>query len=114
MYGLVVKLTSVSDRRTELIEVLGGDDSYTVAGCLSFIVAEDTFDKDVLWVTEVWTSEASHKASLERPPSKPDLPAIESLVAGYARIAVTKPIEKHSHPMHGELPMSDRSLSDKS
>ena len=53
MYGLIVKLTSASGRRAELIEVLGGDDSHTVAGCCSFIVAEDFTDEDVLWVTEV-------------------------------------------------------------
>ena len=114
MYGLVVKLTSVAGRRTELIEVLGGDDSHTIAGCLSFIVAEDTSDNDVLWVTEIWASEASHKASLERPASRPNLPAIETLVAGYERLAVTKPVEKHSHPVHGELPMGGGTVSNKS
>ena len=114
MYGLVVKLTSVSGRRAELIDVLGGDDSHTIAGCLSFIVAEDTSDVDVLWVTEVWASEASHKASLELPPSRPGLPSIEALVAGYERIAVTTPVERHSHPMHGELPTSDQTPSDQS
>ena len=71
MYGLIVRLTSASGRRTELIDVLGGDDSHTVAGCLSFIVSEDQTDEDVLWVTEVWDSEASHKASLSRSPSRP-------------------------------------------
>ena len=106
MYGLIVKLTSATGQRADLIEVLGGDDSHTIVGCLSFIVAEDPADNDVLWVTEVWDSEASHKASLELPPSKPGLPAIETLVARYERIAVTKPIEKHSHPMHVELPSS--------
>jgi quinol monooxygenase YgiN len=104
MYGLIVRLTSVSGRRAELIDVLGGDDSHTVAGCLSFIVAEDPFNEDVLWITEVWESEASHKASLELPPSRVGLPAIETLVARHERIAVTKPVEKNSHPMHGEAP----------
>ena len=64
MYGLIVKLTSTPGRRAELIEVLSGENSHTIAGCLSFIVAEDTSDEDVLWVTEVWASEASHKARL--------------------------------------------------
>lgn len=103
MYGLIVKLTSASGRRAELIEVLGGDDSHTVAGCLSFIVAEDSADRDVLWITEVWDSEASHQASLDLPSSKVGLPAIETLVVGHKTIAVTKPVEKHSHPMHGEV-----------
>jgi quinol monooxygenase YgiN len=50
--------------------VLGGDDSNTVAGCLRFIVAEDAADQSVVWVTEVWASEASHQASLALPPSE--------------------------------------------
>ncbi len=100
-----MKVTSVSGRRAELIEVLGGDDSHTIPGCLSFIVAEDTTDKDTLWVTEVWTSEASHKASLELSPLRQGLTPIETLVAGYERIAVTEPVKKHSHPMHGEVPL---------
>ena len=103
MYGLIVKLTSASGRRAELIAVLGGEDSHTIAGCLSFIVGEDTDNQDVLWVTEVWESEASHQASLTLAPSKAGLPAIETLVAGYERIAVTKPVKKHSHPIHGEV-----------
>jgi quinol monooxygenase YgiN len=103
MYGLIVRLTSAPRRRAELIDVLGGDDSHTVAGCLSFIVAEDAVNEDVLWVTEVWDGEASHKASLELPPSRPGLPAIETLVVRYERIAVTKPVEKNSHPMHSEV-----------
>ena len=105
MYGLVVKLTSASGRRAELIEVLGGENSYNVSGCLSFIVGEASADEDVLWVTEVWDSEASHKASLNFPLSKPGLPAIETLVAHHEIVAMTKPIQKHSHPMHGEVPL---------
>ncbi len=104
MYGLIVKLTAASGRLAELIEVLGGDDSHKISGCLSFIVAEDLADGDVLWITEVWDSEASHKASLDLLPSTPGLPAIKTLVARHERIAVTKPVEKHSHPMHGEVP----------
>ena len=107
MYGLIVKLTSAAGRRAELIEVLGGDDSHTISGCLSFIVAEDQANEDVLWVTEVWASEASHKASLDLPPSRPGLPPIETLVARHERVAATTPIEQHSHPMHGELPLRE-------
>jgi quinol monooxygenase YgiN len=108
MYGLIVKLTSAPGRRQELIEVLGGEDSHAVAGCRSFIVGEDAADKNILWVTEVWDSEASHKASLELPPAKAGLPAIETLVARHEIIAVTTPVEKHSHPMHRELPPQSR------
>ena len=102
MFGLIVKLTSTPGHRAELIEVLGGDDSHTIPGCLSFIVAEDSAHEDVLWVTEVWESEASHHASLALPPSKLGLAPIETLVARHDHIAISKPVAKHSHPIHGE------------
>ncbi len=102
MYGLIVKLTSVPGRRDQLIEMLGGDDSHTVPGCLSFIVAEDDADKDVLWITEVWASEASHRASLEALPAKASLADADTLIAGFERVAITKPVTRSSHPLHGE------------
>ena len=105
MYGLVVKLTSSSGRRAELIEVLGGENSHNVSGCLSFIVGEDSADENVLWVTEVWESEASHKASLKLPTSMRGLSSIETLVARHEIIAVTMPVQKQSHPMHREVPL---------
>ena len=52
MFGLIVKLTSAAGRRDDLIGVMGGEDSHAVPGCLSFVVAEDAADEDVLWVTE--------------------------------------------------------------
>ena len=108
MYGLIVKLTSARGRREELIEVMGGDDSHTIPGCLSFIVAEDAADGDVLWITEVWASEASHRASLEAPALKEGMKEIDSLIAGYEKVATTRPVERSSHPLHGEVASGDR------
>lgn len=102
MYGLIVKLTSAPGRREELIEMMGGEDSDRVPGCLSFIVAEDSADKDVLWITEVWESQASHEASLAAPPAKESFKDADTLIAGSEKIATTKPVERSSHPMHGE------------
>lgn len=103
MYGLIVKLTSATGRRDELIELMGGDDSHTISGCLSFIVAEDAVDENVLWITEVWESQASHEASLETPPVKEGFAYAGTLIAGYEKIATTKPVKKSSHPLHGEV-----------
>jgi hypothetical protein len=36
-------------------------------GCLSCIVAKDSADENVIWVTEVWDSIASHDALLSLP-----------------------------------------------
>jgi len=65
MYGLIVKLTATPGRRDELITLMGGDDSHTIPGCLSFIVAEDTTTKPHS------KPHPSKKASQTRTPSSP-------------------------------------------
>jgi quinol monooxygenase YgiN len=102
MYGLIVKLTSAPGRRNELIEMMGGEDSNTVPGCLSFIVAEDAADENVLWITEVWDSQAAHEASLQAPPIKESLTDADTLIAAFEKIATTHPVKKSSHPLHHE------------
>jgi quinol monooxygenase YgiN len=37
------------------------------AGCFSYIVAKDSADENVIWVTEAWESVTSHDASLSLP-----------------------------------------------
>jgi quinol monooxygenase YgiN len=102
MYGLIVKLTSPPGRRAELITLMGGDDSHTIPGCLSFIVAEDAADENVLWITEVWATRAAHEASLQAPPIKSSPTNADTLIAAFEKIATTAPIRRSSHPLHGE------------
>src|ERR1700691_1702941 len=65
-YGLIGRMKARTGKRDELAAILL--DSITdVPGCLSYVVAKDTKDPDSLWVTEVWESEADHKASLASP-----------------------------------------------
>ena len=40
------------------------DATEAMPGCLSYVIATDPADADALWITEVWDSAASHKASL--------------------------------------------------
>ncbi len=102
MYGLIVKLTAAPGRRNDLIAVMGGADSHTVPGCLSFIVAEDAANEDVLWITEVWDSQASHEASLKAPAINENLAEADTLIAAYEKTATTRPVKNSSHPLHGE------------
>ncbi len=66
MYGLIGRMSAVAGRRDELLAILlksvGG-----MPGCLSYVVATDPGAPDAIWITEVWDSEASHKASLSLP-----------------------------------------------
>jgi len=66
MYGLIGTMTAVRGQRDALIaivlESVGG-----MPGCLSYVVARDPADADAIWITEVWTDEPSHRASLKLP-----------------------------------------------
>ncbi len=72
MYGLIGKMTARSGKRDALASMLL-DATESMPGCLSYVIAIDPADPDALWITEVWDSAASHKASL-------GLPAVQALI----------------------------------
>ena len=91
MYGLIVKLTTASGRRDEMIRILT-ESAADMPGCLSYIVAKDSADENAIWVTEVWDSEGSHDASLSLPAVKNAIPQAKQIVSGFDKVAVTNPV----------------------
>lgn len=73
MYGLIGSFKATPGKRAELISILLANVG-ALPGCRSYVVAEDTADPDTLWITEVWDTQAAHKASLE-------LPAVKAAIA---------------------------------
>ncbi len=61
-------------------------------GCLSYVVAKDSADENVIWVTEAWESIASHDASLSSPSVKNAIPRTKAMVSSFEKIAVTTPV----------------------
>ena len=61
-------------------------------GCLSYIVAKDAAGDDAIWITEVWDSEASHKASLTLPGVRAAITAGRPLIAGFESQAARVPV----------------------
>jgi quinol monooxygenase YgiN len=90
MYGLIVKLTAVPSKRDEMIAILK-ESAAAMPGCLSYVLAKDSADENVVWVTEVWESAASHDASLSLPSVKNAMPRVKPLLSNFERIAVTTP-----------------------
>jgi quinol monooxygenase YgiN len=90
MYGLIVKLTVVPGMRREMIGILTGS-AANMPGCLSYVVAKDANDENVVWVTEVWDSSGSHDASLSLPSVRNAIPRAKEIVADFEKIAVTRP-----------------------
>jgi quinol monooxygenase YgiN len=91
MYGLIVKLMLKPGKRDEMIEVLKSS-SGAMPGCHSYLVMKDSSDADVLWISEVWDSEQSHKASLDLPAVRASMPQAKALVADFERVAITDPV----------------------
>ena len=91
MYGLIAKLTIVPGKREDMIHILR-ESAADMPGCLSYVVAKDASDENVLWVTEVWDGQASHEASLSLPAVKNAIPQARGIVSNFEKAAVTTPV----------------------
>jgi quinol monooxygenase YgiN len=91
MYGLIGKMRTQPGQRDALVAILlagtGG-----MPGCLSYVVAKDPADADAIWITEVWDSEESHKASLALPSVKDAIGKGRALIAGFDQQIPTEPV----------------------
>lgn len=91
MYGLIGKMRAKPGKRDDLLAILlDGIDS--MPGCLSYIVARDPTDGDAIWITEVWDSEASHKASLSLPRVRAAINQAMPMIAGFESSIPTEPV----------------------
>ena len=91
MYGLIGKMRSTPGQRDQLASILLGGTT-AMPGCLSYIVATDDSDPDALWITEVWNSAESHRASLALPDVQQAIAKGRPLIAGFGERFETVPI----------------------
>lgn len=94
MHGLIGKMTAVAGKRDELISILL-EGVGEMPGCQSYVVAKDPADANAIWITEVWDSEQSHKASLSLPAVKQAITRGKPLIAGFGNYTVTEPVGGH-------------------
>jgi len=94
MYGLIGKMKTVSGQRDALISILI-EGVAGMPGCLSYVVAQDATDPDAIWITEVWDSQSSHKASLSIPSVQQAIAKGRPLIAGFGERFETRPIGGH-------------------
>ena len=91
MYGLIAKIHVVPGQRDALAALLM-QGTTAMPGCLSYVIAADAGDNDALWITEVWDSAASHRASLSLPPVQQAIAKGKPLIAGFAERFETAPL----------------------
>ena len=83
---------NVSPRKgDEMIQILK-ESAADMPGCLSYVVAKDAAEENIIWVTEVWESMSSHDAALSLPAVKKAIPRGKAIVSNFERIAVTSPV----------------------
>jgi quinol monooxygenase YgiN len=91
MYGLIGKMSAASGQRDVLVSILL-DSTGSMPGCLSYVIATDPADADALWITEVWDSVDSHKASLTLPAVQAAIAKARPLIAGFSNRVETVPV----------------------
>ena len=91
MYGLIAKLTVVPGKRDEMIGILR-ESAANMPGCFSYVVAQDSFHEDTIWVSEVWETLPSHDASLRLPSVQKAIPLAKAIVTRFETVAVTTPV----------------------
>lgn len=91
MYGLIGKMRATSGQRDALLAILL-DGTDAMPGCLSYVIAQDPADADAIWITEVWTDAASHKASLSLPSVQQAIAKARPLIAGFDSHIETVPV----------------------
>lgn len=94
MYGLIGKMIAVAGQRDALIAILL-EGVAGMPGCLSYVVAQDPKDANAIWITEVWDSEASHRASLSLASVKQAITRGKPLIASFGEMTTTAPVGGH-------------------
>jgi quinol monooxygenase YgiN len=97
LYGLIGKMIAVAGKREELLAILL-ESVGEMPGCLSYIVAKAPADENAIWITEVWDSEQSHKASLSLPAVKQAIAKAKPFIAGFGDYVTTEPVGGHGLP----------------
>lgn len=94
MYGLIGKMMATPGNRDALAAIILNG-AGTMPGCLSYIVAKDPREENALWVTEVWDSAESHKASLSLPRVREAISKGRPLIASFGDSVQSEPIGGH-------------------
>jgi quinol monooxygenase YgiN len=94
MYGLIGKMRAAPGQRDTLIAILL-EDVGEMPGCHSYVVAQDPKDADAIWITEVWDSQESHRASLSLPSVQQAIARARPIIAGFDESFETRPVGGH-------------------
>ena len=79
------KITLAEGQREAFIEILEAG-TQNMPGNISYTVTKDIADDNLIWIAEVWESEAAHKASLSLPSVIEAITKGRPMITGMERI----------------------------
>lgn len=91
MFGLIGKMRAQPGHRDALISLLL-EGTQAMPGCLNYVVAKDKTDPDIIWISEVWDDETSHKPSLSLPAVQATIARARPMIAGFDSSVRTEPV----------------------
>ncbi len=62
----------------------GAEGLADIEGCRLYVISRDPKDRDSVWITEVWTDQAAHDASLKDPRVRAVIQRARPLIASVA------------------------------
>ncbi|MEF2965572.1 antibiotic biosynthesis monooxygenase [Paenibacillus sp. M1] len=83
-YGMNVKFTAKAGERDALAQILLGAAAAAEGfeGCEKYIISLSETEPDAVWVTEIWSGEEAHQASLNNEAGKALIQQARPLIAG--------------------------------
>jgi len=90
MHGVIVKITAQHGKRDELAEILQSG-TRNLPGCISFVIAKDMFEPELLWITEVWENKASHEASVNSQAIRDNIAKARKIMENMTIVTATEP-----------------------
>lgn len=91
MYGLIGQFIAQPGQRDALSAILI-ESLNDMPGCLSYVVAHDPANADLIWITEVWIDQAHHQGSLQLPQVQEAIGRARPLIAGFGSRNETVPV----------------------
>jgi quinol monooxygenase YgiN len=92
MYGLIGKFRAHPGRRDALVALMKSGTA-PMPGCISYVLATDPAEPDLIWITEVWETKAHHAASVEIPAVAATIKAAMPLIAGFEMHQEVVPVD---------------------
>jgi quinol monooxygenase YgiN len=91
LYGLIGSITAKPGQRAALIAAIA-EGAQDMPGCYSYVIAADATNPDLIWITEVWDSKASHDASLKLGAVQAAIVKAKPLIGSLGSQTVTTPM----------------------